>query len=68
MTPQKESSKPAMYKIELLKGGGVVATYPVSWTDDVDQLERLAEQLRVDKGASGWRIIDRIDRLVKASN
>jgi hypothetical protein len=56
-----------VHKIELIIGDSVVATYPVSWTEDVDQLGKLAEQLRIDNAASGWRIIDQLGRLVKAS-
>ena len=56
-----------MHSIELLKGDGVVATYPISWTDDVDELEKIADQLRLEQAASGWRIVDDNARLVRTS-
>ena len=57
-----------MHNIELLKGGGVVATYPISWTDDVDELEKIADQLRLEQAASGWRIVNDRGQLVRSSS
>ena len=57
-----------MHNIEILKGGGVVASYPISWTDDVDELEKIADQLRLDQGASGWRIVNDNGQLVRSSS
>jgi hypothetical protein len=31
---------------------------PDNWTDDVDELEKLSEHLRVEIAATAWRIVD----------
>jgi hypothetical protein len=57
-----------MHEIELLKEGSVVVTYPIRWTDDLKELEKLAEHLRAENAATGWRIVDQAGRLARESN
>jgi len=54
------------YRIQLLKYGEIIETYPVD-SIDVAEVALKAQGLLVDnrQGATSWRIIDEIGRVVR---